>query len=304
METKKRKPVGAALLSILVPGLGQFYNGQPKKGLLFYFIVFLLPVVISLTNLQYSFFGMMNFILLGIALYLIIAGEAFITAKKINVMTLKAYNRWYYFLLVIILSFGINSASEDIIKRELLGIKAYKIPSGAMIPTLLIGDHIIVNLNAYRNDVPQKGDIIVFKYPEDPSREFIKRIVATEDDILESKDKIIHINGTPINETFVQHVDKIIKYGGNDPRDNFGPFTIPKGKVFVIGDNRDQSYDSRYWGYVDNNQITGKALYLYWSQHRNRIGKEINNKQRTTQLSSRPGITAFLLSTFSLFPGG
>ena len=101
------------------------------------------------------------------------------------------------------------------------------------------------------------------------------RIVATENDILESKDKTIYINGTAINEAYVQHVDKEIKPQSNDQRDNFGPLTIPKDKVFVMGDNRDQSYDSRYWGYVDNNQIRGKALYIYWSKQLHRIGKEI-----------------------------
>jgi signal peptidase I len=139
----------------------------------------------------------------------------------------------------------------------------------------LIGDRIIVDLKYYTEHDPQKGEIIVFKYSENPSKDFIKRIVATENDIIESKNKVIYINGTTLNEAYIQHVDNTIRPKGDDPRDNFGPFTVPKDKIFVMGDNRDQSYDSRYWGYVDRNHIRGKALYFYWSKQTNKIGKEI-----------------------------
>ncbi|MEK7307521.1 MAG: signal peptidase I, partial [Nitrospirota bacterium] len=109
----------------------------------------------------------------------------------------------------------------------------------------------------------------------DLPREFIKRIVATEDDIIESKDKGIFINDIAVNEAYVQHDIKKIIPNSDGPRDNFGPLTIPKGKIFVMGDNRDQSYDSRYWGYVDKTHIKGKALYIYWSKKTDRIGDEI-----------------------------
>lgn len=94
--------------------------------------------------------------MLGLSLYLIIAGDAFVVSRKIMEMSLKPYNRWYYYLLIILLSFGINTAAEDIIKKELLGIKAYQIPSGAMIPTIMIGDRIIVYLKKYKNETPRR----------------------------------------------------------------------------------------------------------------------------------------------------
>lgn len=156
-------------------------------------------------------------------------------------------------------------------------IQAFKIPSGSMVPTLLIGDHILVNKFLYGTKIPfsngrilvfkkpEKGDIIVFKYPEDPSRDFIKRVVAVEGDVVESKNKIIYVNAKPISEPYAQHTDNSVRPIGIEPRDNFGPFIVPKNKFFVMGDNRDQSYDSRYWGYVDMKDIKGKALILYWS---------------------------------------
>lgn len=156
-------------------------------------------------------------------------------------------------------------------------VQAFKIPSGSMIPTLLIGDHILVNKFIYGTKIPltdkkilvwrspERGDIIVFKYPENPKKDFIKRVIATGGDVIEERDKIVYVNGKPLYEPYAYHVDRTIRPGGNDPRDNFGPVLVPKDKVFVMGDNRDQSYDSRYWGFVDMKDIRGKALLIYWS---------------------------------------
>lgn len=156
-------------------------------------------------------------------------------------------------------------------------IQAFKIPSGSMIPTLLIGDHILVNKFIYGTTIPfsdkrvlvfrkpEKGDIIVFKYPEDPKRDFIKRVIAVEGDVIESKNKVIYVNGKAVSEPYTQHTDTSLGPGGIEPRDNFGPYIVPKEKYFMMGDNRDQSYDSRYWGYVDMKDIRGEALILYWS---------------------------------------
>jgi signal peptidase I len=155
-------------------------------------------------------------------------------------------------------------------------IQAFKIPSGSMIPTLLIGDHLLVNKFIYGTKIPftdrrvlifkkpERGDIIVFKYPENPKKDFIKRVIATGGDVIEERDKRIYVNGKAVIEPYTQHSDSGIR-SVNDPRDNFRPLTVPKGKVFVMGDNRDQSYDSRYWGFVDLKEIKGKALIIYWS---------------------------------------
>jgi signal peptidase I len=168
-------------------------------------------------------------------------------------------------------------------------IQAFKIPTGSMIPTLVVGDHILVNKFIYGVKVPftddkvlplkepEREDIIVFKYPEDPSRDFIKRIVAVGGDTIESKDKVIYINGEPVKEPYVQHTDDSIRPGGVEPRDNFGPITVPEDEYFVMGDNRDQSYDSRYWGFVGEKAIKGEALIIYWSwdgrKHLPRLGR-------------------------------
>jgi len=168
-------------------------------------------------------------------------------------------------------------------------VQAFKIPTGSMIPTLLIGDHILVTKFIYGVKLPftekrvldfrkpQRGDIIVFKYPEDPKRDFIKRVIAVPGDIIESVDKKIYVNGKLLDEPYARHTDDSIKPGGVEPRDNFGPIVVPEGKYFMMGDNRDQSYDSRYWGFVDIKDIKGKALIIYWSwdgeRHLPRLGR-------------------------------
>ena len=156
-------------------------------------------------------------------------------------------------------------------------VQAFKIPSGSMIPTLKIGDHILVNKFSYGTKLPftdriiipmkgpSQGDIIVFKYPEDENKDFIKRVIGLPGDTVEIKDKKVHINGKPIEESYPIHGDKMVYPSGLQPRDNFGPITVPQGSYFVMGDNRDFSLDSRYWGFVKLNKIKGRAFIVYWS---------------------------------------
>ncbi|MFP4108621.1 MAG: signal peptidase I [Desulfonatronovibrio sp.] len=152
-------------------------------------------------------------------------------------------------------------------------IQAFKIPSGSMLPTLQIGDHLLVNKFKYgihmpfmdkyifEFDGPQFQDIIVFEFPEDPSKDFIKRVVGLPGDVIEIKDKKFYRNGQSIHEDYIQHRDRRVV----DKRDDFGPYTVPEDSYFVMGDNRDESYDSRFWGAVDREDILGKAWIIYWS---------------------------------------
>lgn len=163
-------------------------------------------------------------------------------------------------------------------------VQAFKIPSGSMKQTLLIGDHILVNKFIYGVKLPligktvipvsepKRGDIIVFKFPEDPDKDFIKRVVALPGDVVEIRDKDVWINGKKENHPFGYHTDPVVIPGGNQPRDNFGPVTVPKGSLFVLGDNRDHSYDSRFWGYVDLKAVKGKAFIIYWSWNKEDFG--------------------------------
>lgn len=156
-------------------------------------------------------------------------------------------------------------------------IQAFKIPSGSMLPTLKIGDHILVNKFIYGTKFPftdsiiipfkkpQRGDIIVFKFPEDEKKDFIKRVVGLPGDAVEIKEKKVYINGELLEEIYPVHTDPIVYPLGIQPRDNLGPVVVPEDSYFVMGDNRDFSLDSRYWGVVKLNKIKGKAFIIYWS---------------------------------------
>jgi signal peptidase I len=156
-------------------------------------------------------------------------------------------------------------------------IQAYKIPSGSMKPTLQIGDHILVSKFNYGIKIPlirstlipfgkpKRGDIVVFIYPEDRSKDFIKRLIGLPGDIIEIRDKKIFLNGSPYKDGHGVYSDNMIIPGSVQPRDNIGPITVPENSLFVLGDNRDESYDSRFWGVVNQRDVLGKALIIYWS---------------------------------------
>jgi signal peptidase I len=156
-------------------------------------------------------------------------------------------------------------------------VKTYKIPSGSMKPTLLIGDQIMVNKFIYGVKIPffrktiipvadpKKGDIIVFIFPVDRSKDFIKRVIGLSGDTIEIRDKKIFINGKEYTDSFGVYSDKSIYPAAINPRDNFGPVTVPPHSIFVMGDNRDESLDSRFWGFVDLQDVEGKAFIIYWS---------------------------------------
>jgi signal peptidase I len=156
-------------------------------------------------------------------------------------------------------------------------VQAFKIPSGSMLPTLQIGDHILVSKFIYGVRVPftgatlipgaqpQVNDIIVFKFPQDPSLDYIKRVHGVPGDRIEIKDKDLYINGTLFSDSYGVFLDPMILPASVAPRDNFGPVTVPAGKLFVMGDNRDNSFDGRFWGFVDIAAVRGKAWRIYWS---------------------------------------
>ncbi|GAB4444063.1 MAG: signal peptidase I [bacterium] len=156
-------------------------------------------------------------------------------------------------------------------------VQAFKIPSGSMEPTLLVGDYLLVTKFSYGYKVPfmkkrvldfkrpERGDIIVFSYPVDPDKDFIKRVIAVEGDEVIIRDKHVYINGREFVVPQAVYRDNLILPKELSPRDNFGPIKVPKDSYFVMGDNRDSSLDSRFWGFVHHSEIKGKAFIIYWS---------------------------------------
>jgi signal peptidase I len=174
-------------------------------------------------------------------------------------------------------------------------IEAFRIPTGSMESTLLVGDFLLVNKAVYGAQVPgtglrlpafgepQRGDIVVFTPPHEPDKNYVKRLVGLPGDTLQMRDKILHVNGLMVPEPYAQHVDPLDVHAPNmrwqadylaDPalrlnyrptRDSWGPIVVPPGRYFVLGDNRDDSEDSRYWGFVEATAIKGQPLVVYYS---------------------------------------
>ena len=162
-------------------------------------------------------------------------------------------------------------------------VQAFKIPTGSMEENLLIGDHLLVNKMVFgptetgleRAVLPigtiKRRDIIVFKYPEEPERDFIKRVIGLPGETVEVREKKVYINGTMLDEPYVHFLappsgpSEFREVTSFDVRERYGPVTVPPNHYFVMGDNRDNSQDSRYWGFMPRSYVKGKALFVYWS---------------------------------------
>ncbi len=177
-------------------------------------------------------------------------------------------------------------------------LQAFRIPTGSMEDTLLVGDFLFVNKFIYGARVPftdirlpalrdpQRGDIMVFKYPKDTDRDFIKRLVGVPGDTVEIRDKVVYINGEPLPDEHVKHTNPRIRPAtyrnpniyppGAGNRDNYGPVVVPPGHYFMMGDNRDNSDDSRFWGFLDRDLIKGKAVFIYWSWNGEKTRPRLN----------------------------
>ena len=187
-------------------------------------------------------------------------------------------------------------------------VQAFKIPTGSMENNLLIGDHLLVNKFIFgptatsigRTLLPvrdiRRGDVIVFKYPDEPDRDFIKRVIGLPGETLELRAKKVYIDGQPLDEPYVHFLEPPLRPG--DPEyglryegrgDNWGPEVVPAGHLFVLGDNRDNSKDSRYWGFLPIDQVKGRALMVYWSYEASR------------EEYRRTGVREWLLDTLAAF---
>lgn len=255
-KDNKKKAWLAALLTYLFCGIGQFYNKQIIKGCAFLITAIILYIIAD----KYYIFQILLF-----PLYLFAMKDAFDSAERINGSERRFLDQEKIAVKAFILAMLLFHLTPfaQITKTHI--IQAFKIPAGSMLPTLEIGDRIFVDKTTEAKTSVKRGDILIFVYPKDEKKDFIKRVIGLAGDKIEIKDKEIYINGDKIIENYVIHKDPHIKPKEYEPRDNMGLITIPSDSLFVLGDNRDQSYDSRYWGFVKTDKVKGKALKIYWS---------------------------------------
>ncbi len=288
-----RKPWVAFLLSLLTPGLGHVYNSDLAGGIVRYVAV---TVIVGTALVAWAYL-VPSVVALGIVLigaltvFVGVAMTAYQQSRHLPASTPRFwYSRWYGLLGI----FLVASVALDPVRSAAMKYfaQAYKIPAASMLPTLAVGDHVYVTKLCYGAKLPftdtflmtfhppERGDVVVLKYPEDERKDFIKRVVGVPGDVVEVRDKDLYVNGAKADASYIQHTDPEVHH--QDPRDSFGPETVPHGAYFVLGDNRDQSLDSRFWGYVQENKIRGKAILIYWSWNRDetrvrwdRIGRRL-----------------------------
>jgi signal peptidase I len=184
-------------------------------------------------------------------------------------LTLKlVQHRFLLSLMVVIICF--------VVLRVFI-FEAYRVEDDSMTPNFSIGDHFLVNKFVFGNRIPftdirllalrkvQRGDVIVFEYPEDPSRMFVKRVIALPGDVVEIRDKIVYVNNSRYDVVGVVHKERNIVPLEQNPRDNRAPQVVPEHSYFVLGDNRDHSYDSRFWGFLRDERVKGLVTFRYWS---------------------------------------
>ena len=186
-------------------------------------------------------------------------------------------------------------------------VQAFKIPTGSMEPNLLIGDHLLVNKLVYSGSFGpledtlfgkrpiERGHVVVFKFPEDPTRDFIKRVIGLPGETVEIRGRQVTVNGRTLDEPYAHFElperpdEESALLGGDSIREKWGPQVVPEGQLLVLGDNRDNSRDSRYWGFLPEDQVKGRALLVYWSY------------EATREEYHRTGVVEWVRDTLSAF---
>ncbi|MFH2137675.1 MAG: signal peptidase I [Candidatus Omnitrophota bacterium] len=273
-KLKPKEPLLALLLACLFPGLGQVYAGQTKRGIKFFCLLVVLPLIPILYLLHpqtgipavlgYAFLAMLGFLVI---LSFVVLVDAYKCAKSFNrhrniKITTSRSKKFWLIIYIIFFLFVFNPSSLVGLYVKTSVIQAFKIPVGSMMPTLIAGDRIICNKLAYKKSAPKRGDVIIFKFPENPKIVFIKRLVGFPGETLEIRSGQIIINGKTLKEP--KAITQTFYHNRGEYGQEEQAITIPEDSYFCLGDNSYNSRDSRYWGFVPKKNLIGKAYKIYW----------------------------------------
>lgn len=262
------------MLSIILTGLGQVYAGRAVRGVLFFSVPFLVIILSGLYFINPNT-SLSIYLLVPLAVFMIfyiwVIFDAYRCAKSYNAANNleRKISGWKKTILIIgIILFVPFYNSPLLIEGLALAgyirsniAQAFLIPTGAMEPTIQIGDRVLVDKATYKKSKPQRGDLIVFEYPLNPRRVFLKRLIALGGETVEIREGHVYINDMRIAET---------GYTIKPDFGNYGPVTVPASQYFVLGDNRNNSEDSRFFGFVPSENVLGKVYKIYWPLNRSR----------------------------------
>jgi signal peptidase I len=274
--TRRLKPVLAFFASVFFVGLGLAYVGKPRLGVAAVAAVYGAVALFSWTRLVVSTpYGC--WLVAGVLLLIVAATAigAAVVAVRSPLVTVNSYNRWFFYLLWILMVFALSLTAYRI-RERVFGYGTYRVPSVSMSPTVENGEYFIADTWRYPAHKPAEGEIVVLELADGTGVRYLKRIVGLPGDRIEIRDRVLYRNGEPVAEPYTRPLDNIHFYGRN-----FGATTVEAGKVFVLGDNRDNSKDSRAWGTIPINQLRGTAEFLWFSKSSsgilwNRIGTRLS----------------------------
>ena len=263
----KRRAMPAILWSLLVPGLGHVAVGYPARGIA-------LSLLLTATYLgQISFktiYTTSGFFLL-IASSLAIYGYAIFDAWRLSSREPRKEKRWFMRLDSLIMFAVLSCLFSFFIDSLQLIPDERRMPSSSMSDTILVDDHFLLDLTAYEPGDPDYGDVVAFLLPEDETKLFIKRVIAKPGDLVAIENKRVFVNGAPIGDSHARHGDTAFQ----TRRDSMPAMTVAPDAYFVLGDNREESYDSRFFGTIPKNNILGRARIILWSGTLSRIGNTL-----------------------------
>lgn len=256
------RPWIAALANLLAAPMGHVVAGAALRGVVVCIALFLASVAIvwsvPLVPGWVTVAMLVSVVPLSLAALL---GDAWRQASR-HAATPRRYQRWYAYLGILLLVLVAGEFGRGILRTR---VQPFRIAAGSMLPTLLVGDYVFVDRAAYGRARPRPGDLVAFEFPLDRSKLFIKRVIAVPPQTIEIRDKQVYIDGAPLAEPYLHFTDRSTRPAGIDPRDNFGPYTIGADQYFLMGDHRDNSNDSRYYGPVSADLLAGRVATIYFS---------------------------------------
>jgi signal peptidase I len=273
-KTAKRATI-AGVLSLIAPGLGQLYNGQVLKGWLLFTISPTSLFLAYTLKLSHSFCGLFGYLVVALCFLLVCLVEAVWTSVHQSRAGVNPVRKWpVYATGAVMILWLVVVSRTDIVLDRILGVRAYKIPVTSMEPTIEKGDRIVADMQAFRNQTPQRGDIIIFVLPQ-AGVLYFKRVIAVGGDTIQGDLSEVKVNGEVLHEKYLnsaKHDENVVF----DPRGVYGPLKVPPNQLFVLGDNRFRSYDSRHFGTIPLEKVRGRPLFIYWSSDPHRIGKRVD----------------------------
>lgn len=290
-----RKPIFAFLLSILTPGLGHIYNGRLKTGILLFSVSqILLPYLYYWTHLVYSFYGLVSILIIEITFRMYIIISAIYISSRQKDYILKTYNKSSTMTLIgasmLLIAFLFS-------EKDRLGIKTFSIPTTSNDPTLKVNDKLVSDINYYKYNSVNYGDIVTYKISNGET--WVFRVVGLPFDTISIVDNVVSINHKVCKTTFIKdniseefevkefeetlpngHRHTIFKFitPFNDAMNNIADTIVPSNHYYLLGDNRDNAADSRFYGFINKEDITGRIIYSYWGQTRDRINIDFIDK--------------------------